>query len=434
MRHVVAGLVMLLIVVPHAGLAQEAPVPNAEGLLVFFDCNAFMICDFDHTRREIPFVNWVRDRQDADVHVLITLQQTGGGGWEITLAFIGLRAYQGKQDTLVYVSDPTDTRAEVRDGMTQSLRLGLVRFVAPTAVGRRLEITYRPPQIAADAPALGTDVHDPWNYWTFRIGSNGSMSGEELQSRYSISGNASANRTTEDLKVSIATYGRYSKEEWELSDGSLYDNVQESYSLNGLLAWSLNDHWSAGATAEADRSTQRNLDFGTATGPALEYNIFPYEESTRKAITFLYAIELATFNYEQETVTGTTSEVLPRHRLSIGASVTQPWGNVFGSAGATQYLHDLSVHRIDTFAGFSIRLFRGLEFNVHGDFSRIKDQFYLPAAGLTDEEILTHRRARETDYRLGLSVGFSFRFGSKFANVVNPRMGGGGGGGMIIFF
>ena len=146
------GLVLLsLIVAPRVASSQEAPAPSAEGLLVFLDCNAFMFCDFDHFRREIAFVNCVRDRQDADLHVLMTLQQTGGGGWEITAAFIGLRDHTGKEDTLQYVSAPTDTDAEVREELTQTLRLGLVRFVAPTAVGRHLQIAYRPPA-AAELP------------------------------------------------------------------------------------------------------------------------------------------------------------------------------------------------------------------------------------------------------------------------------------------
>ncbi|NIQ83992.1 MAG: hypothetical protein GTN83_03975, partial [Acidobacteria bacterium] len=126
------------------------------------------------------------------------------------------------------------------------------------------------------------------------------------------------------------------------------------------------------------------------------------------------------------TVDSMLSETHPRHRLEVGASLTQPWGNVFGSVRGTQYLHDLALHRIDTFAGMSIRIVRGLEFNMFGSFSRIKDQFFLPAAGLTTEEILVRRRQRETDYRFDISVGFSYRFGSKFNNVVNPRMGGGG--------
>jgi hypothetical protein len=94
-------------------------------------------------------------------------------------------------------------------------------------------------------------------------------------------------------------------------------------------------------------------------------------------------------------------------------------------------LHDPKVHSINTFAFFEYRLFRGLNFNLSGSFSRIKDQFYLPAEGLTDEEILLRRRARETDYRFSTRVGFSYRFGSKFANIVNPRM---DGGGMFFFF
>src|SRR6266550_6244723 len=55
---------------------------------VFLDCpDSF--CDFDYYRTEITFVNWVRDRQFAQMHVLVTAQQTGGGQ-EYTLAFIGL--------------------------------------------------------------------------------------------------------------------------------------------------------------------------------------------------------------------------------------------------------------------------------------------------------------------------------------------------------
>ena len=139
----------------------------------------------------------------------------------------------------------------------------------------------------------------------------------------------------------------------------------------------------------------------------------------------MYSIEPVYFNWKEITVTGLTSETRLRHQLQVGTQIQQPWGQIFGSVSGVQYFHDLSVHRIDTFAGFTFRLFRGLELNVFGDFSRIKDQFGLPAAGLTDEEILTQRRALETDYQYGLNFSLSYRFGSKFANVVNPRMGGG---------
>jgi hypothetical protein len=131
------------------------------------------------------------------------------------------------------------------------------------------------------------------------------------------------------------------------------------------------------------------------------------------------------FNWEETTVTGRLAETRMRHQLQIGTQIQQPWGQVFGSVSGVQYFHDLRLHRIDTFAGFTLRLVRGLELSVFSDFARIKEQFGLPAGGLTDEEILLQRRARETDYRYGVNFSLSYRFGSKFANVVNPRMGGG---------
>ncbi len=416
--YVLAGLAIM--VPPTATQAQEQAA-----LQVFLDCHSFH-CDFDHVRREITFVSWVRDRADAGVHVLVTQQQTGGGGAEITLAFIGLRAHAGKADTLRYFTSQTDTQAEARDGLTQQLALGLVRYAAGTDAGRDLRVVHRPAGLTTP-PQAGLQQHDPWNYWAFRVSLNGSLDGEATQSGYAVRGSASANRTTESLKLEFGVFGRYSRDEFELDDSTTFINISENYSADLLSVWSLNDHWSAGLSADLDRSTRSNTDLAVSGGPAIEYNIFPYQESTRKKLTLLYTLEVAAFDFDEITVDSLLSEIHPRHRLEVGASVTQPWGSIFGSVSGTQYLHDLAAHRIDTFAGANIRIFRGLDFNMFGSLSRIKDQFFLPAAGLTTEEILVRRRQRETDYRFDISIGFSYRFGSKFNNVVNPRMGGGSG-------
>ncbi len=403
------------------GVAQEpAADTTAQALFVFLDCNG-PNCDFDHFRREITWVNWVRDRQDSDVHLLVTAQITGGGGWHYTLDYLGRRNLVGQDRSLTYTSDPDDTDAEVRDGLTQTIALGLVRFVDTSPIAPRLFVTYREPQVAV----VQREEDDPWNLWVFRINGNGSVRGEAQQSSYSIGGSATASRVAEDFKINTRLSGRYSRDEFDLEEGEKYINTSENYSAGVDLAWSLSNHWSAGGGANANRSTYLNRDLAIFAGPAIEYNIFPYDESTRRSITFLYTVEVAAFNYELITVEGKTDEILPRHSLSISATVQQPWGQVFGSIGGTQYLHDPKVHSIDTFAFFEYRLFRGLNFNLSGNFSRIKDQFYLPAEGLTDEEILLRRRALETDYRFSTRIGFSYRFGSKFANIVNPRMEGG---------
>src|SRR5256885_10726292 len=71
-----------------SGTALQDSAPR-----VFFDCPMYLPgCDFDFVRTEITWVNWVRNREDADVHVLVTTQPTGGGGSEYTLSLIGHRA------------------------------------------------------------------------------------------------------------------------------------------------------------------------------------------------------------------------------------------------------------------------------------------------------------------------------------------------------
>ena len=108
--------------------AQVAAPPSAPaGLRVFLDCE---FCDFDYIRVEIPWVAYVRDRSDADVHVLATRIGTGGGGSRYTINFVGLGAFTGRSDTLEYISQPTDLKDAVRAGVTRTIQLGLVPYAA----------------------------------------------------------------------------------------------------------------------------------------------------------------------------------------------------------------------------------------------------------------------------------------------------------------
>ena len=233
---------------------------------------------------------------------------------------------------------------------------------------------------------------------------------------------------SEALKINFSLSGRYNRDKFEYEDEEeTYINKSEDYTANLLMVWSLGDHWSMGGRANANRSTFRNRDLAISAGPAVEYDVFPYHESTRRSITFRYSLEVGAYDYQLETVEGKMKEILPRHSLLVAAAIQQPWGEIFGSVEGIQYLHDPKTHRINTSLNLEYRLFRGLSFDVFGSFDRIKDQFYLPVEDLTEEEILLRRRERETDYRFDIGVGFSYRFGSKFANIVNPRMDFGGG-------
>ncbi len=87
---------------------------------VFIDCQR---CDIDYIRQELTFVNYVWDRKEADVHVLITIQRTGGGGREYTLSFIGQKEFQELQNVLKYYSSRNNTEEEVRRGLVNAVDL-----------------------------------------------------------------------------------------------------------------------------------------------------------------------------------------------------------------------------------------------------------------------------------------------------------------------
>ena len=400
------------------GLATRAPGQQQaalEALDVFLDCQNFY-CDFDHIRREIVFVNWVRDRQDAHVHILGTSQPTGGGGRELTFAFIGLRQFAGRADTLRYVSRNTDTQTEIRDGQLQTIKVGLMRFVAQTQARERLRITY---QAAAEAPV--GEVRDPWNLWVFTFNFSGNAFGEQQQAFTYLNGSVTANRTAQNIKINLRLSGSYNRSSQELSTGP-YVNVTHSFSGSDLVAWSLSPHWSFGLYSAQNSSTYYNQDFAIKAGPVLEYNLYPYDQSTRRQLAIRYNPQLAGFDYEQETIFFKTKETLPAHRLDVVLSAQQPWGQVETQASAVQFLHDLGKYRLTLSGGIEFRVFRGLNLSLNGEVERIKDQLYLSRAGLTDEEILIRRRQLGTDFRYFTFFRLSYRFGSKFANVVNSRM------------
>ena len=121
---------------------QPATAPAQAGTVsVFLDCDGG--CDTEYIRTEIAYVNWVRDRTVADVHVLVTEQDAGGGGEHFPLAFIGQRAFAGRGDTLTFTTNATTTDDEERQGLTRTLALGLVQFVARTPGAQALRVSMR---------------------------------------------------------------------------------------------------------------------------------------------------------------------------------------------------------------------------------------------------------------------------------------------------
>ncbi len=416
------GLFTGMVLACALGLAStsEAQEANGNAIRVFLDCDFF--CDFDHFRRVVPYVDYMRDRQDAQVHVLVTTQGTGGG-LEFTFHFMGLREYEGRADTLGYSSSSTDTETERRDGMVRTFTMGLMRYLVGTPLASRITIGYEPPSEEAAAAANAQPESDPWNFWVFRIGGGGSFSGQSQSSRASINGSVSANRTTEEWKIFFFGSGRYTRNRTDLNDVPSIISIDKNFTFGHVeLINSITDHWSVGFVTDASQSTFTNRDLRWSFEPALEYNIFPYAESTRRQMTFLYKIGLAYLNYEETTVFLRDAETRLVSSLEAAYEVRQPWGSANVSVEASAFLHDIEKHRLEISGGANFRIIRGLDFGIFGNIARIKDQIHIPGGGISDEDRLLRRRQTETDFRYFVNFNISYRFGSIFNNVVNPRM------------
>ncbi|MEX2605490.1 MAG: hypothetical protein WD361_14865, partial [Gracilimonas sp.] len=81
-------------------------------------------------RSEIDFINFVRDQSDAEVHLLVTLQQTGSGGWEHTLNFIGRGSISDKSQVIRFVSPESDSNDMMRNRLVKHIKLGIIYFLA----------------------------------------------------------------------------------------------------------------------------------------------------------------------------------------------------------------------------------------------------------------------------------------------------------------
>ena len=221
---------------------QTAGADRTEALRVFLDCGA---CDENYLRTEILFVNYVRDRADAEVHLLVTTQGTGCGGIRYTLKYIGLGRFAGVEQTLEYSSPQTATDDERRRGVASTFKLGLVRYVAETPLASRLKVTFEAPPGQAKAGA----VTDPWNFWVFRLGADVNIEGEESNSERGGSGFVTANRTTENWKVNLNGEFDYNQEKFDLDEGETFTAISRGWETRALVVKSLGEHWSVGGTA-----------------------------------------------------------------------------------------------------------------------------------------------------------------------------------------
>jgi hypothetical protein len=413
---VLAGVLMAL---PLAAFAQVVPKSESRSMApnVFLDCDR-RICDFAYIKTEITFVNYVLDRQAADIHIIVTRQQTGSGGSEYTLAFIGLRDHQGQNETLHYYSKPTDTEDEFRRGFVNVLKQGLLPYVYDTPLAEFISVNYSQKREFRPNPAA-----DPWHYWVFGLSLRGNGEFEDQAQAYSYQVNASANRTTEAMKFRLYAGLNFRHSRYDIPDEEPVVSETKRRSLSNSVFKSIDSHWSWGGGWSLYSSTYDNARLYASFGPSVEYDIFPYEEATRRELRVQYRMSFTLRDYYEITLYGKEKQNLFSQTLQVVLEMKEQWGSIGASLQGSTFIPDVKYNNLRADFGVDVNLFRGFSFNVGGRYSRVRDQLSLPGREYTPEEILLQLKSLATGFTLRFEVGLSYRFGSIYSNVVNPRFG-----------
>ncbi len=403
---------VLVCLLPAVAAAQ---VPGAK-LKIYLDCDE---CFGDFLREEVDIVEYVRDPAEADVHVIVTSSDTGSGGTERAVALIGLGRFKGMEFKTRAISESGDTEDTQRQRLATAITIGLLNFLSIDGVKGGLTV-----EVAQTAqPGQAGPATDPWNFWVYSLQGSVAAAGEESTRQLDLSAEFGADRITDDWKITVGFEIEQSREDFDLDEEEPLRAERNERDFDALVARSLTDHWSLGGRTSVDSSSFDNIAFRLFAAPAIEYNLFPYSQYTRRQLRFGYAVGPYYARYREETLYFTTSDKMVQQEATVTLDQREPWGSLQAELEFASFIPEPSRYRLQLEGDVNVRLARGLSLSVEGQMARLRDQIYLPRRDATEEEVLLRLRRLLSGYEYSLQIGLTYTFGSIFNTIVNPRFG-----------
>ncbi len=403
-------IIILLHLISFSSFGQD----GQNQLKVFIDCQW---CDQDFIKQEMTSLSYVRDRLLADVHVQLVSQNTGSGGDMYTFFFYGQNELSGINDTLTMSTDFNNTNDEVRRKQIRTMELGLVKYMIKKGYEDQISLSY----LGGDSEAEEL-VEDKWNNWVFRVNANGNFNGEKQYDNFGVSGGFNIDRVTEKWKIESGLWTNYRKGNYYFEEDTVV-SIRKSTWIDVSAVRSISDHFSVGLFTSSFSSIFNNYRVNLTVTPAIEYNFFPYSESTKRQIRVVYKVGARHNAYHEETIYNRMEETLLFQDLGIAAEFQEKWGSINGSVTGSHYFHNVDINRVNFRLGLNLRLFKGFSWRISGNLALIHDQISLPLGDASEEDVLLSQRQLQTGYRFWANTGFSYTFGSIYNSVVNPRFG-----------
>lgn len=403
-----------------AAVAQDV---QPSKLKIFLDCR--MRCDFNYIRSEINIVDYLIDQNEADVHVLVNSQTTGGGGVRMTITFYGQHRFSAMRDTLSYSYPPNQAAIQTRDLMLQYLKLGLAPYLAKSAMASQIEMVTKVPE---EELLLMNSVEqtptDPWKYWTQIFGVNGNLRLDQLYQNLRASGYIQSTKMTEDLKIRfrVSAGKEVSTYKYDSDSGTVKTIVDNSdFNARHFIARGINNNWTYGYETSFTNSTFANLKGSLYFSTGLERSLFPYSRFNNKFIALRYGLDVRDNHYYDTTIFNQKKEILFGQKMILSLKYNQRWGYVEGGVRYRNYFHDWDLYNVSINSAVNIRLTGALSINVDLYGALVHDQVNLAQGEASKDDVLTRKRQMGSAYNFSTWFGVNYRFGSSVNNFVNPR-------------
>lgn len=381
---------------------------------VFISCD---MCDQQYFKNEISFLNFVRDRRLADIVVLFRTIDTGSGGTENTLSFSGQESYAGIETKETFNSTPNMSSDDIRHGMKDVLVKGMLIYLLKSPLANKISYSVEglEEQTGADS------IKDKWNLWIFNIDGSINGSGQEYTKNMSYNGSFSANRTSEKNLFEAGFWYWSNHSSYQIDSVTKIKSDIQSYGFYSQNAISIGKHWAVGYNAGLLSSTVSNMRDNTDLTAVVEYNVFPYSEATTRQLRFNYRAGFRVVNFHELTYRNKFHDLFATQSLTMRYRLVEKWGNIGVSIGANHLFSKEHFYSINISPSVSWNILKGLNFNVGGNFSIVRDQFFLRMDEVSSEEILTGQAQLKSSYNFFIYTGFNYSFGSMYNNVVNVR-------------
>lgn len=381
---------------------------------LFIKCDR---CDDTYIRKEINYVDHVRDQALANIQLFIYRNRNANNGNRYTLDFIGNEFFSDKNISLQVDTNPKMTRDEIRSSLKNKIELGLVYYLIETDISNKIRITY-------DSAILSDEIEsssDKWNNWVFQSAGDANFENETSRKKSNINLQFDADKVTDKIKLQFDLDFERSNDRYE-NDDNIFTSRRNRKSFSMKSVWSLNEKWSAGFSGGASSDTYQNIDFRYHILPAIEYSFFPYNEFVRREMVINYRIGYGYRNYIEKTIYDKLKEDVYVHFIGFETRFRQPWGEINTNLSGKSFLQDPEKYSLRFDSWFSIRVFEGLSVRLGGELELIRDQLSLPMRNVSIEDLLLQQKEIATDFFTEFRIGLSYTFGSAYNNYLNSRL------------